>query len=163
MKKTIYILTILFSIASVYAWGSKVGYVNVDKVLRSLPSVEKARKQLREEFASKEEEIVKHSKDFEKRLKEFQKNKATMLKSDADKEFQALLQLEQQLKQKTEAFNTELTARNEVVLQKLQTQINDTVKKIAAKEEFDLILHDRIAYVNDNSDITNKVIKAIKN
>lgn len=161
MKKTSKLLTLLvgtiFLLGTTFA--SKVGYVNVDEILTTLPKIQKASADIRKEFSKREAEILKLSSDLEARVNKFKKDKDTMLQDDANKEIKSLLELENVLKRQSEQLKDDIRSRNEEVLREVQNDINDAINKIAELEAFDIVLYQNIAYVSATSNITNLVIE----
>ena len=55
-----------------------------------------------------------------------------------------------------------LNLRRNEELAKLQNIVNEAIKSIGKKDDFDLILYEGIAYTNDRIDITKDVLDYLK-
>ena len=163
MKKIILSVIVLTTLlASNISQATKIAYVNIEALLATLPQIQKASVEIKLEFSTREKEVIKLSKTLQTRVDIFKKNKDTMIESKVKKEINSLIQLESELKSKSEQLKTDIRAKNEAVLQVVQKRINDAINLIAKRDNFDLILYQKIAYVSDRSNITALISDQLK-
>ena len=139
----------------------KIGFVQVDKILKEAPQTQTSNKKLEKEFKSRTESLKKIIQNIQKEEKDFSKNSLTL--SDTDKE-----KITRKLQQdKIDAQRTERELREDIDLRRreeinsLQTQVNQTIEKFAKEKKYDLILYQGVAYASPDIDITDIVIKLL--
>lgn len=163
MKKILTTLALSSSIfLGSYANATKIGYVNVDALLSTLPQIQQASIDIKAQFEPRELALIESSKSFQKRVEKFKKNKDTMLESKAKKEIEILVNLEQELQSKSTQLKKDIRSKNESVLKVVQIQINEAINLFAKKEKYDIILYQKIAYVSDDIDITKAISIQLK-
>lgn len=163
MKKQHFAL--LFSLAfffSTASFASKIGYVNVNAVLSNSSELKAESDKIRQIFKPREAKIIALSDKLQTRVKSFKKNKDTMLESEAKKEIASLVKLESELQSKTNKLKEDISKKNELVLESMQSKINNAINKIAKAQNFDIVLYQEIAYVNDASNISEQVSKLLE-
>ena len=139
----------------------KIGFVQVDIILKEAPQTQTSNKKLEKEFKSRTESLKKIIQNIQKEEKDFSKNSLTL--SDTDKE-----KISRKLQQdKIDAQRTERELREDIDLRRreeinsLQTQVNQTIEKFAKEKKYDLILYQGVAYASPDIDITDIVIKLL--
>ena len=139
----------------------KIGFVQVDKILKEAPQTQTSNKKLEKEFKSRTENLKKIIQNIQKEEKDFSKNSLTL--SDTDKE-----KISRKLQQdKIDAQRTERELREDIDLRRreeinnLQAQVNQTIDKFAKEKKYDLILYQGVAYASPDIDITDMVIKLL--
>ena len=77
-------------------------------------------------------------------------------------ELSKLNSLENSFKQETEFWQETMNNKKIELLQKIELLINNTINEIAITENYDLILYENAAFVSENVNITQQVIKKIQ-
>ena len=161
MKKCITLLLFLIFNASTLSAEVKIGFVEIQKILKGAPQTVAANKKLEKEFTKRTGKLKKTVKKINNKEKKFKKDGMTMSDTDrskAQKDIQAL---------KVEAQRTEREIREDIDLRrreeiaKVQAQVNIAVEKVAKEQNYDLILYQGVAYAGKKVDITSVVIKAL--
>jgi outer membrane protein len=138
----------------------KVGYVNIERLLRDAPLAIRAQKKLEEEFVRREQELAKLESQAKAAQLDYEKNAMTMSESARRERERDLAELNREFARKKREFNEDLTERRNQELSNVIERANKAVKQIAESEKFDLILQDAV-FVSQRLDITDKVIKAL--
>ncbi len=160
MKKWSLKIILLISI-STYAYASKVGYVNVESLLITLPQVKQASIDIKKEFSPRENELIKLSNELKEKIKNFNINKVTMAEDKAKEEVEKLVKLENSLKNTATKLQTDIENKNIKILAVIQDLINDAINEIAIEGNYDVILYQKIAFVSDKTNITELVSKKL--
>ncbi len=146
------------SLAQVEA--GKIGYVNLDRILRDAAPAQRAQKKLEAEFSKREQDLAKAADSLKHMQEALEKNAMTMSESDRrnrDREFQeATRDFQRKQREIREDFNQR---RNEELAGILE-RANRAVRQIAEAEKYDLIFQEAV-YANPRIDITDKVIRAL--
>ena len=139
----------------------KIGFVQVDKILKEAPQTQASNKRLEKEFKSKTESLKKMIQGIQKDEKDFAKNSLTLSDSEKDKTSRKLQQ------DKIDAQRTERELREDIDLRRreeintLRTKVNETIEKLAKENKYDLIVYQGVAYASPAIDITDLVIKSL--
>ena len=156
----VFFLTLLVS--SINANSVKIGYIDVEKVINSLPQYQQNNDSLVQKFEPKKQQLLDLFKHIEL-LKENLNNLDKSIDNDLyQKEFDKIKELEVSFQSETELWQYQLNQDKLLLLQKIETMINQTINEFAASENYDLILYKNAAFVSDDIDITNQIIYKIE-
>ena len=138
----------------------KIGFVNLDRILRDAPAAVAAQKKIEAEFARKDQEIGKLAEQLKKLEDTMQKNGPTMADGDRRTKERELGELGRELQRRQRDFREELNQRRNEELSGVLEQANRAVRQIAEAEKYDMVFQEAV-WVNPRIDITEKVIKAL--
>jgi outer membrane protein len=116
--------------------GTKVGFVNTQRILLDSAPAKVAQEKIDAEFEKRNAELQKLVGDLRKRVQAFEKDAPVLAESDRNR------------RQRNEEFA--------IIIERA----NAAIKNIAEAENYDLILQDAVT-VSPRVDITDKVIKAL--
>lgn len=138
----------------------KIGFVNLDRIMRESGPAVKATKKLEKEFANREADLKKLAEQVRTRQAELDKGGLTMPEADRRNKERELVKEQQDLSRLQREFREDLNTRRNEELAGIQERVNNTVQQIAVSEKFDAILQEAV-YINPKLDITDKVLKAL--
>lgn len=159
-----FLALIALLMVSTHSYGEelKLGFVDTAYVLKKAPQADAARKKLEKEFAPREEKIVGMQKQLKKTEENVSKNSTVMSELERKKAEREVLSLQRDIKRAKEEFNEDLNLRRNDELGKLQKIVFDAIVRVANKEKFDLILGDSVLFANKRVNVTNLVLKQLK-
>ncbi len=163
MKKLLPCLLILALIsitAIAKADTTKIGYVQIDKIMQSPISLE-AGKKLQNEFGPRNADLDKLKKQIADKQAGMDKDLPTMSETDRRKRSQELSTMQIDFERKQRELSEDFNQRKNEEMSNLQDRINKAVTTVAGSEGYDLIFYGSAAYVGKDADITDKIIKAI--
>lgn len=149
MKKTTLMMMLmavmlLGSVASVYAAGESIGYIDMEKLFQNLTEGKKI-----------QADIQKRREDYEKFVDEKQKS---IEKAKADKK------TDEEIQKLVEGIKAELKPKQEEVIQyetgvqqKLMAKVKEMTKVVSKKYGIDVVLDKRVVY-NGGFDLTDFVV-----
>lgn len=155
------ILLSLIAVPSVSA-QLKIGYIDSQRILSSLPSAIDARQKLEQESNAWREELQQMEEDL--RTRQEQLEQQSMLLSEAKKqekaeEFQALLVQAQQFQNEKWGEGGEFFKRQTELLQPVYNQINTAIQALRNKENYDFILDAaNLLDADEKFDLTEKLL-----
>ena len=156
----VFFLTLLVS--SINANSVKIGYIDVEKVINSLPQYQQDNDSLVQRFEPKKQQLLdlfKHIELLKENLNNFDKS----INNDLyQKELDKIKELEVGFQSETELWQYQLNQDKLLLLQKIETMINQSINEFAASENYDLILYENAAFVSDDINITNQIILKIE-
>jgi len=161
MKK--YLVLVLFLIFNVGIASAevKIGFVEIQKILKSAPQTVAANKKLEKEFTKRTAKLKKSVKKINAKEKAFKKNSMTMSEAERAKNQREIqgLKIDAQRTEREVREDIDLRRREEIA--KVQKQVNIAVEKVAKEQNYDLVLYQGVAYAGKKVDITSIVIKAL--
>jgi outer membrane protein len=143
-----------------YAQDMKIGYVNLDRILRESGPAVKATKKLEKEFAAREADLKKLGDQVRSQQAELDKGGQSIPEADRRNKERELLKDQQDLSRMQREFREDLNNRRNEELSGIQERVYNTIQQIAAGEKYDAILQEAL-YINPKLDITDKVLKAL--
>ena len=161
-----YARLILFSLLAVFAAGSpaqsegRVGYVNLERILRDSAPAVRAQKKLELEFAKRDQELGKMTDQLKRLQDALEKNAVTMSESDRAKREREFADLNREFQRRQREAREDFNQRRNEELSGVIERANRAVKQIAEAEKFDIIFQEAV-WASPRIDITDKVIKAL--
>jgi outer membrane protein len=139
----------------------KIGFVNTDRVFKEAAPALRSQKKLQEEFAPRDQEINAVNAQATAVKAKLEKDGLTMAESEKRALESELARLSREIQRLQREFREELNLRKQEELKVILRIANEEIVKIAAEENYDLILQEAV-YRSDRLDITDKVIKALE-
>lgn len=139
----------------------KIGFVNTDRVFKEAAPALRSQKKLQEEFAPRDQEIKAVNAQATEVKAKLEKDGLTMAESEQRALESELARLSREIQRLQREFREELNLRKQEELKVILRIANEEIVKIAAEENYDLILQEAV-YRSDRLDITDKVIKALE-
>jgi outer membrane protein len=156
-------LTALLAVGTGYAQAAdyKIGFVNTERLFRDAAPAKRAQQKLEKEFAVRDAEIQKLSKQVRDLQALLEKDGVTMAETERRNRERDLANLSRDLTRSQREFREDLNLRRNEELASVQERANKVIQQIAEAEKFDLIIQDPVVYASQKIDITDKVIKAL--
>lgn len=145
--------------SSVMAEEVKIGFVNIQRVVRDAPAAISAAGKLNQEFSRRDKDLQEMAKDIQARQEEL-RSKTSLSESVRAQKEKTVADLIRDFQRRKEVFLEDLSVRQNEENSALIERANKAIKQIATDEKFDVIIQDAVA-VADRVDITDKVIKAL--
>ncbi len=146
--------------ASTSFTSTKVGFVNTQRILRdSLPAIAILKK-IDDEFVKRNDELQKNINDLRIKVQKFEKDAPVMAESERSRNQRELGNLDIEVQRKQRELQEDYNRRRNEEFGMIVEKANEAIKRIAEKENFDLIIQDAIT-VSPRVDITDQVIEAL--
>ena len=123
-------------------------------------ALEKAGKKLEGEFARRDQELQKMSKQLQGLQENLEKNSVTMAETERRAKEKEFGELSREFQRRQREFREDLNLRQNEENAAVIEKANKAIKQIAEAEKYDLILQD-VVWVSPKLDITDRVIKAL--
>ncbi len=155
------IITLLAFVAlPALAGDFRVGFVDVERILReSAPAVQASQK-IEKEFAPRVDAIKKLGEQVRDLQDYLEKKGAGLSSADRHAKERELSNLSAELQRQQRELREDLNQRKNEELSVLLERANKVIQDIAEKEHYDLVLQEA-AYRNPKIDITDQVLKAL--
>lgn len=150
------------SIDPLHADTIKIGVVNTEKILRESAPALKAQQNIDQEFIPRDTEIKDMAKQAQALQKKLEKKGATMNDTDRRDLERELANLSRNYQRAQRQMREDLTVRQNEEYGVILELIDEAIKHIAEKENYDLILQlQDSVYRSQRIDITNQVIEVL--
>ena len=159
-KQLVVSLIVTSACAAMPALADKVGFVNTERLIREAPLSVSAQKKLEREFATRDQELQKLTKQARDLQAQLDKDGVTMSDSERKTKERDLGNLNRDLQRKGREFREDLNLRRNEELGQIQERARKSIQEIARAEKYDLIVEQAV-YVDPKNDITDRVMKAL--
>ena len=160
--RVIVLFLLALLVTSINAQSIKIGYIDVEEVINSLPQYQNDNDSLIQLFEPKKQQLL----DLFKHIELLKKNLNNVDKSinyeNYQKELDNIRELEASFQKETELWQQQLNQKKYESLQKIEIMINLAIEEFAISENYDLILYQNAAFASDQVNITNQIILKIK-
>ena len=140
---------------------SKIGVVQIERIVRDSAPAVRAQKKLEAEFAKREAELAKQSDALKRTQDELEKDGVTMSEAQRRNKERDFNDQSREFQRKQREYREDVNQRRNEELAQVIDFANRVIRQIAEVEKYDVILQEA-AYANPRIDITEKVIKAME-
>ena len=140
---------------------TKIGVVNIARLLQEAPQAQAASKSLEGEFAARRRELEGQQTQLKSREEQLQKDGATMAEAQRRTAEKALRDSQREFARKQNEFLEDLNIRRNEALGQLQRSVLQEVQTYAKNAGLDLVVADAL-FASPSVDITNQVLAALK-
>ena len=160
--RAIVLFLLALLVTSINAQSIKIGYIDVEEVINSLPQYQHDNDSLIQQFEPKKQQLLDLFKHIELLKKNLNNINRSINNENYQKELENIRELEASFQKETEFWQQQLNQKKYESLQKIETMINLTIEEFAISENYDLILYQNAAFVSDQVNITNQIISKIE-
>lgn len=140
----------------------QVGYVNPGRVSDEAPQADAARRQLQEEFAPRDAEILSMQEEL-RALEDRLAEERLALSPEAQQDLQRdIVNRRRRIQRQQEAFREDFNMRRNEALGDLQQRILRVVSDFAEEQGFDLVVSDGVVYASETINITDRIIERLR-
>jgi len=139
---------------------TRIGFVNIDRILRDAAPAKRAQDKIEKEFKKRDEELARLADQLKKMQDNLDKQGPVMAEADRHKLERDFQDTNREFQRKQREFRDDVNQRRNEELQGILDRANRVVKEIAEREKYDIIFQDAV-WASGRIDITDKVIKAL--
>lgn len=156
------VVSVLLLAGSVAFAETKVGAVNVAKLMEDAPQAQAASNDIKQKFGSREKELLAERDSLKGLELQYAKDREIMAQADREKTESDLRDRLREYKRKSDSFTEEFNKARTEALSGLQNKIFKAIKEVAEKENYDVVLSENVLYVSDAVNLTDKVLARLK-
>ena len=153
-------MTVFVACAGVARSEGRIGYVNLERILRDSGPAVRAQKKIEQEFAKRDKDLGSIAERVKRLQSELEKNAVTMSDSERGKRERELADLNREFLRRQREAREDFNHRRNQELSGVIERANRAVKRIAESEKYDIIFQEAV-WASPRIDITDKVIKAL--
>lgn len=144
------------------AQDTKIGAVNVERILRDSNTAKAVSSKLEQEFSKRERDLRGSADQLRQAFERFEREGPTLPEAQRNSRQRQLVEQERDLQRRQRDFQEELNLRRNEALQQVIEKLNRVIRTIAEAEKFDLIVQEAY-YVSPRVDITERVMSQLDN
>ena len=141
---------------------TKIGYVDLKRLLDDAPQMVESRAKLEREFAPRDEALKADEAKLAALKQRYDRDSAIMSKEDAEARKREIDALDRANKRTREDLRNELNTRAAAERDRAWQQIQNSAIEYARAQGYDLILPGPVIYFNPTIDITDAVLDKLK-
>ncbi len=141
--------------------GAKVGWVNVDRILRDSSPAKAALNKIEQDFNKKTKDLQDQAAKLKAMNDKFEKDALTMSESERNRKQRELSESDKDFQRRQREFREDLSQRQFEERQVILDRAEKVIRQIAEAEKYDIILQEPPVFVSSRVDITEKVIKVL--
>lgn len=149
------------AMSGAYAAETKLGFVNVEQILKDAPQTAESGKKLEKEFSGRQKELEAMAKQIKDTEASLDKDSLTMSETDRRNKERDLSTVKIEFQRKQREMREDVNLRKNEELGALQDRINKAVTAVSEAEGYDLVVYSGVAYSSKKVDITDKVLKSL--
>jgi len=170
MKNKILIIGILVSFSFAFAKaqrGIRVGYIDMEYILESVPEYQEASKQLEQKMQKWKQEMDKRANDISQMKAALQNEKVLLTKELIEEKEEDIAVKEQELaeyQQKRFGAQGDFLLQKQQLMQPVQDQVFNEIQKIGDQRKYDYIVDSSevaMLYSAERHDISDQILRAI--
>ena len=138
----------------------RVGYVNMQRVLREAPASIKAGKKLDQEFAKRRQELERSADEIKVRQAALSGKGSSLSDSERQAKELEITEMSVRLQRRQQEFQEDIKILQDKEMSAILEKANKAIIQIAKSENLDIIFQEAIA-VSGRVDITDKLIKKL--
>jgi outer membrane protein len=142
--------------------ATRIGYVDMKRLLDNAPQVVAGRQKLEKEFAPRDASLKTDEKRLDDLRARQQREGAAMATADADALKREIDALDRSIKRSRDAMRNDLKSRSDQELDKSWREINDAVVAFAREQGYDIIVPSPVVYASARVDITDQVLERLR-
>ena len=163
------VLLLLTATCAVASAQSKIGHINSEAIMQSLPEAIDAQKSLDQLVAQWEGELQKMQAEWKRKFDEYDKRKLILTdqaRAEHERELRELDQSIADFRNKKFGQNGELFQKQNDVMKPIQNKVFQVLEDIAREGGYDYVFDKSgeilLLYANDRNDLTQKVLSRMQ-
>ncbi|KTD15905.1 OmpH family outer membrane protein [Legionella israelensis] len=155
-------LVLSFSGTSVFANWSKIGVVDLQKIIQTSPQMKNIQEKLEKEFKPRRDKLVSMETELKNDMEKFKRD-ASVMSEAQKKELQTkIIDAQKKFEREGQQYQQELSTAHNKAMEGLYNKVRDAIAKVAKDQKYDLILQkDAAPYSVQQLDVTDKVVEEI--
>ena len=144
------------------AQTSKIGYVDVRRLMSESPQAKAAMEALQEEFAPRQREIVAQQTGLSEKESTIERDMEVMGPDERQNAERDLRKVQREIARSQEEITEDFNLRRNEELGKLQRELMQQVQSFARESGFDLIVGDGVLYASSGVDVTQQILSGLE-
>jgi len=161
LLKALFFVCMIVPSLNVSAAALKIGYVQVDKLLKEAPQTAESGKKLKREFSPRSLELDEMKKQISTLETGLEKESSSLAKVERRSKQRQVTNLKIEFRRKQRELREDINIRKNEELAELQDRINNAVRTVSESNGYDLVMYGGVAYASTKVDLTGEVLKLL--
>lgn len=148
--------------AAANASDLKIGYVEVEVLLREAPQVEQINAKMLKRFGDKKSGLESLEKEIKEMQENYKRNELVMTNDKLEDLKKSIISKVQRYKQTEAVLQQEVSTMRSQEVAILQQAIRGVIADLAKEGKYDLIVSDGVLHANKSFNITEKVLDKMR-
>lgn len=155
-------LVLSFTATSLFADWSKIGVVDLQKIMQTSSQMKAIQQKLEKEFKPRRDKLIAAENLLKGDMEKFKRDSAIMSATQKKDSERKIVAAQQQFERDGQQYQQELSSAQNEAMEGLYTKVRAAITKTAKEDKYDIIVQkDAAPFSSESLDITDKVIKAI--
>jgi len=148
---------------SAFAEGTKIGVVDLQKIMQTSSQMKGIQEKLEKEFKPRRDKLVAMEEGLKKDMEQFKRDTAVLSQTQRKDLEKKIVTTQQQFEREGQQYQQELSTAHNEAMEEFYNKIRAAISKVAQNDKYDVVLQkDAAPFSADNLDITAKVMQEIK-
>lgn len=160
-----FLIAIMFIVSGVSAFadGTKIGVVDLQKIMQTSAQMKVIQEKLEKEFKPRRDKLIAMEDGLKKDMETFKRDTAIMSQSQRKELEKKIVGVQQQFERDGQQYQQELSTAHNEAMEEFYNKIRAAIAKVAENEKYDLVFQkDAAPFSVEKLDVTAKVIQEIK-
>jgi outer membrane protein len=159
-----FFLVLVFALASfgVCADSTKIGVVDLQKIMQTAPQMKTIQAKLEMEFKPRRDKLVAMEEGLKKDMEKFKRDSAVLSQAQKKELEKNIVTTQQTFEREGQQYQQELSTAHNEAMEEFYNKIRAAIAKVADNDKYDVVLQkDAAPFSSDKLDVTVKVMKEI--
>jgi outer membrane protein len=154
---------VLIVSGSAFAEGTKIGVVDLQKIMQTSTQMKVIQDKLEKEFKPRRDKLIAMEESLKKDMEKFKRDSAVLSATQRKDLEKKIVATQQQFEREGQQYQQELSTAHNEAMEDFYNKIRAAIAKVAKSDSYDLVFQkDAAPFSVDTLDVTAKVIKEIK-
>ncbi len=155
-------LMLVISAGSTFADGTKIGVVDLQKIMQTSTQMKGIQEKLEKEFKPRRDKLVAMEDGLKKDMEKFKRDTAIMSQTQRKDLEKQIVGTQQQFEREGQQYQQELSTAHNEAMEEFYNKIRAAIAKVAESEKYDLVFQkDAAPFSVEKLDVTAKVMQEI--
>lgn len=158
------LIALVFTFVGVNAFadGTKIGVVDLQKIMQTATQMKTIQEKLEKEFKPRRDKLVAMEEGLKKDMEKFKRDGAVMGQSQKKDLEKKIVGVQQQFEREGQQYQQELSTAHNEAMEDFYSKIRAAIAKVAESDKYDVVLQkDAAPFSSDKLDVTAKVMQEI--
>ncbi len=149
--------------ANVFADGTKIGVVDLQKIMQTSSQMKVIQEKLEKEFKPRRDKLVAMEEGLKKDMESFKRDTSIMNQTQRKDLEKKIVGEQQQFERDGQQYQQELSTAHNEAMEDFYNKIRAAIAKVAQSEKYDVVFQkDAAPFSVEKLDVTAKVMQEIK-
>ena len=159
------LIALVFTMGSAFAYadGTKIGVVDLQKIMQTSKQMKAIQEKLEKEFKQRRDKLVAMEDGLKKDMEKFKRDSSVLSPNQRKALEKKIVGTQQQFEREGQQYQQELSTAHNEAMEEFYSKIRAAIAKVAARDIYDVVLQkDAAPFSSDKLDVTAKVMQEIK-